>query len=219
MVDKYVYRSSTDPLVEREMKKGKVHALLCVVGVLFLFILVGLLTVDMWASLIARFLVVNETPQRSDMIIIPSGTDNGGRIRYGVTLYKKGFAPRILLSGSSYLWGETKIDLMKVYTHLLGVPERDIFVDHDSGSTVENAIFAKDIAKKSGCRSVLVVTSPTHSRRTKMVFQKYFPKEIRVTVSCDLSTFEVNGWWKLPETAREVSYEYFVFLWYGLFGY
>jgi len=189
------------------------------VGILLALSIIGILTHNVWAPLIARFLIVNETSQRSDLIIIPSGTDNGARIRYGVTLYKKGFAPKILLSGSSYLWSETKIDLMKVYTNLLGVPERDILVDHDSGSTVENAIFAEDIAKKSGCRSVLVVTSPTHSRRTKMVFQKYFPKEIRVSINCDLSTFEVNGWWKLPETAREVSYEYFVFLWYGLFGY
>jgi uncharacterized SAM-binding protein YcdF (DUF218 family) len=197
----------------------KKRSLLIIAVTLLVLLVLGVLMLNAWAPSIAEFLIVNEPPRRSDMIIIPSGTDNGGRIRYGVTLYKKGFAPKILLSGSSHLWKETGIDLMKVYTTLLGVPEGDILVDHDSGSTVENAIFAKEIAKKNGCRSVLVVTSPTHSRRTKKVFQKYFPKMIGVTVTCDLSTFHVKRWWKKPAMAREVSYEYFVFLWYGLFGY
>ena len=180
---------------------------------------VGRLTLNVWAPLIAEFLIVSDAPQRSDVILIPSGTDNGGRIRYGVTLYQKGFAPKILLCGSSHLWNETGIDLMKVYALRLGVSEGDIWVDHDSGSTVENALFSKAIVEKHGCQSVLVVTSPTHSYRTKKVFQKYFPKAIRVTVSCDPSTFHAQKWWTIPAMAREVAYEYFVFLWYALWGY
>ena len=189
-----------------------------IAGFLLALILIGILTLDTWAPLIARYLIVNETPQGSDMIIIPSGTDDGGRIRYGVTLYKEGFAPKILLSGSSYLVEETGIDLMKVYALSLGVLERDIWVDHDSGSTVENALFAMKIANKNNCRSVLIVTSPTHSRRAQMVFRKIFANEIRVTVSCDPSTFDVRGWWKIPAETREVGYEYFVFFCYILFG-
>jgi len=190
-----------------------------IAGIFLALILVGMLTLDTWGPLMARFLIVNETPQPSDMIIILSGTDDGGRIRYGVFLYKKGFAPKILLSGSSYLVEETGIDLMKAYALSLDVPERDIWVDHDSGSTVENALFAKEIATKNRCQSVLVVTSPTHSRRTRMVFHKIFPKEISVTVSYDPSTFDVKRWWRKPATAREVGYEYFVFLCYFMFGY
>jgi uncharacterized SAM-binding protein YcdF (DUF218 family) len=193
--------------------------LLLTAGTLLAFILVGALTLNTWAPLIARILIVSETPQRSDVIIIPSGTEDGGRIRYGVSLYRKGFAPKILLSGSSYLVEETGIDLMKVYALSLGVSERDIWVDHDSGSTVENALYAKGFAEKNECQSVLVVTSPTHSRRTKIVFNKLFPKEISVRVSCDPSTFDVKRWWTMPAVAREVGYEYFVFLYYFLFGY
>ena len=77
----------------------------------------------------------------------------------------------------------------------------------------------KGFVEKNECQSVLVVTSPMHSRRTKMVFNKFFPKEISVRVSCDPSTFDVKGWWKIPAKAREVAYEYFVFLCYALFGY
>jgi uncharacterized SAM-binding protein YcdF (DUF218 family) len=83
---------------------------------------------------------------------------------------------------------------------------------------VERAIYAKRIAEKKECRLVLVITSPTHSRRTKMVFHKSFPKEVSVTMSCDPSTCDVKGWWKIPAEAREVDYEYFVFLSYILFG-
>lgn len=177
------------------------------------------LTLKEWTPLIARFLIINQAPEKSDIIIIPSGTDDGARIRYGVNLYKKGFAPQILLSGSSYLWEETKIDLMKVYAMQLGVPESAILVDHESGSTVGNAMTAKEIVIKNGYRSVLIVTSPTHSRRISMVFRKKFPKEVRVIVSSAPSKFLVNQWWEFPAMRREVFYEYFVFLYYSLFGY
>lgn len=193
---------------------------LLISGVILLgFMILGASRMDAWVPWIAKFLIVNEPPQQSDVIIIPSGTDSGGRIRYGVALYRKGFGSKILLSGSSYLFNETGIDLMKVYALTLGVLERDIWVDHDSGSTVGNALTSKEIVRKNRCRSILVVTSPTHSRRTRMVFQKVFPKEVRVTVCCDPSTFDVKQWWKMPAMAREVCYEYFVFLYYGAFGY
>lgn len=122
--------------------------LLLTAGTLLALILVGALTLDTWAPFIARILIVSETPQRSAVIIIPSGTEDGGRIRHGVSLYRKGFAPKILLSGSSYLVEETGIDLMKVYALSLGVSERDVWVDHDSGSTVENALFCKGDRKQ-----------------------------------------------------------------------
>lgn len=190
-----------------------------IAGIFLTLILAGVLIHDTWVPSFARFLVINDIPQRSDVIIIPSGTDDGGRIRYGVSLYKKGFAPKILLSGSSYLFKETGIDLMKVYAVALGASENDIWIDHDSGSTVENALVARDMVNKNDWRSVIVVTSPTHSRRAKLVFNKIFPKNVSVRVSCDPSTFDVETWWKIPAGAREVGYEYFVFLCYALFGF
>ncbi len=188
---------------------------------LVILILTGLggVTFNAWVPFIACFLIVNETPEKSDIIIIPSGTDDGDRIRYGVSLYQKGYAPKILLSGSSYLWEETKIDLMKVYTMQLGVPESAIWVDHKSGSTVGNARTARDIVIKNHYRSVLIVTSPAHSRRTKIVFRKIFPQEIRVIVSSAPSGFSVKRWWEFPAMRREVFYEYFVFLYYTIFGF
>jgi len=189
--------------------------------ILIILVLIGFgkLTAKHWAPLIAKFLVINESPKISDIIIIPSGTDDGDRIRHGVNLYKKGFASKILLSGSSYLWNETKIDLMKIYTMKLGVPEDAIIVDHDSGSTVGNALAAKEVVLKRGFRSVLIVTSPTHTRRIKMVFQKIFPKDIRIAVSSASLNFDINRWWEIQAIRREVFYEYFVFLYYVLFGY
>jgi uncharacterized SAM-binding protein YcdF (DUF218 family) len=187
-------------------------------GVLLILLVAAPLTWSGWGPWIAQFLIVNELPVRSDLIVIPSGSDDGGRIRHGVALYRQGFAPKILLSGSSYLYRETGIDLMKAYALSLGVPEKDIWSDHDSGSTVENAIYARDIAVKNRVRSVLIATSPTHSRRTRTVFRDVFPKEIRMTVSCSPSAFDVRTWWKTFWMAREVSYEYFVLLWYGLFN-
>jgi uncharacterized SAM-binding protein YcdF (DUF218 family) len=151
------------------------------------------------------------------VIIIPSGREDES----GMALASTGKDLRLesCFQDLLYLLKETRIDLMKVYAGSLGALQRDIWVDHDSGSTVENALFAEGIVQKNECQSVLVITSPTHSRRTKMVFNKIFPKEISVRGSCDPSTFDVKKRWKIPARAREVGYEYFVFLCYTLFGF
>jgi len=53
----------------------------------------------------------------------------------------------------------------------LGRPDPDIETSHN---TFEDAIVALDGARRAGARSVLVVTSPYHTRRASWVFSRVF---------------------------------------------
>lgn len=55
-----------------------------------------LLFIMMIVKSAGNFLVVDEKPEKSDVIIVLSGGE--GRLEKGVALYKAGFAPFLLLS-------------------------------------------------------------------------------------------------------------------------
>lgn len=171
-----------------------------------------------WLPLIAKFLIINDKPQVSDIILVPSGSAQNLRIEHAVTAYKKKYAPKILLSGELALQKETGINLGKIYTISLGVPEQDILLEEESKSTYENALFSKDIVQEKGYKSIIVVTYPTHTRRTKRIFKEIFPKEITIITCCNKNDFDVSNWWKDRNRAREVAHEYFAFIWHFLFG-
>jgi uncharacterized SAM-binding protein YcdF (DUF218 family) len=184
--------------------------LICLVIIIILVVI----TSNYWLTLIAKSLIINETPAKSDIIIVPSGNDQNLRIDYAAELYKKGFAKKILLSGTLSLEKETGVNLGKVYTVSLGVPENDILLENKSISTYENALFSKEIVKKRGYKSVLLVTYPLHTRRSRYVFKKIFPRGIIIITVCDMRSFDLNQWWKKEDLARSVVYEYLGFLWY-----
>ncbi len=171
-----------------------------------------------WLPLIAKFLIINDKPQVSDVIIVLSGNAQNLRIDHAVTTYNNKYAPKILLSGELALQEETGINLGKIYAVSLGVPEQDILLEEASQSTYENALFSKEIIQEKGYKSVIVVTYPTHTRRTKKIFKEIFPKEITIIACCNKNDFDVSNGWKDRNRAREVAYEYFAFIWHILFG-
>jgi hypothetical protein len=65
--------------------------------------LIFVMKFDSVASTMGNFLIVNDAPQKSDMIIVLAGV-SGDRIRYATKLYHLGYADTVLLSsGSSYM--------------------------------------------------------------------------------------------------------------------
>ena len=103
------------------------------------------------------FLVVDEVPQRSDVIIVLSG--DKGRVEYGIELYKQGYADFILLSGGVEAKSMERTALSE------GVAEDHILLDSKSGTTYENACNSTDIMQSHNLRSAIIVTSAYHTRR------------------------------------------------------
>jgi uncharacterized SAM-binding protein YcdF (DUF218 family) len=183
-----------------------------------ILVIVIFLSAPLWLTKLGGFLILNKTPQKADVIIVLSGDDEGERLRYAYYLFQKGYAPKILIAGSTSLWEETGIDLMEKYLIQLGVPIKDIFSEKQSESTVENALHARRLLEEMGFRSAIVVTSPTHTRRASIIFNKTFTSKMTALVSSDPKTFQPEGWWRDPRRRRAVLREYFQIGWYLLFG-
>lgn len=112
------------------------------------------------------------TPHADAIVVLGGGklpvadwsrtTTRAGR---GLTLWRDGFAPLMLVSGS-----DQADDLARGLT-LSGVPGDDLRVESRSANTHENARNSAAILKASGLSEVLLVTSAIHMRRAAACFR------------------------------------------------
>jgi uncharacterized SAM-binding protein YcdF (DUF218 family) len=183
---------------------------------LFLFLVHPLILEGM-----AKYLVVRDKIGPVDMIVVLGGDNNGERMEEGVALYKQGYAKSMLLSGGPLAWNLTSADWMKKQARAEGIPESAILLEDRSRSTIENAKFSLAIFKRFKVKSIILVTSPPHSRRAKRVFRRICGKEgIKVlSFPARKSSFRISGWWKRHEDTQLVAWEYAALIYYFFKGY
>lgn len=95
----------------------------------------------------------------------PDGTPNlmlADRLDQGIALYKRGAAPKILLSGDNGQERYDEVNAMKEYCLDQGVPMEDIFMDHAGFSTYESIHRASSIFQ---VESMIIVTQDYHLPR------------------------------------------------------
>jgi uncharacterized SAM-binding protein YcdF (DUF218 family) len=181
---------------------------------------------------IGQYLVVSYPPEKSDLIVCLGGT-NVERGLATADAYKMGLAPKIYIVREELPDGyrELKqrgidypesIDLLVMILKGLGVPEGAIIRgDVQSRSTWEEAELVKALVERMNYKSIILITSPTHTRRTYLTFRKIMgEKEYRLfIVPSPYSEFKPDTWWQSRRHAREVLWEYQKLLYYTLKGF
>lgn len=157
------------------MTKRK-KALICVISVLFIFgVVTGIYALCVNSYIKNRekdkiFTVDSVSGGYDCIIILGCGVKDDGRpsdmlydrIITGVELYKKGIAPRILMSGDHGRTDYDEVGTMKKYAVDMGVPEDAVFCDHAGFSTYESMVRAN---KVFGIENAVVVTQSYHLYR------------------------------------------------------
>jgi len=158
-----------------------------------------------------RFLVVNESPERSDAIILLSGDD--GRLQKSVELMQAGYAKKLIVTKTDGR-GQGEIRLSSVLE--AGVPRTAIHPDYDAVSTYTNAVNSKRIMLQYGYKSAIVVSSDYHMRRVKYAFSEvYKGSDIRLTyVAAPSAHFDSKAWWR-----KKIYVKYGVTEYIKLIGY
>ena len=96
-----------------------------------------------------------------------------GRIDKGIELFNKGYANKILFTGSSVLNSCTEADVMADYALQNGIPETSILREDRAENTYQNAFYSVAQMKKLKLTSAVIVTSEPHLKRSCVVFSKY----------------------------------------------
>lgn len=158
--------------MKKKRKKKKIPGisilLLCV------FVLAAPFSISAFVKASAdQYLVTDEEAQKlgADCILVlgaglkPDGTPNNmlrDRLDKGIELYKKGAAPKLLLSGDNGQQEYDEVNAMKEYVLKAGIPSEDIFLDHAGFSTYESMYRARDIFL---VEKAIVVTQKYHQYR------------------------------------------------------
>ena len=128
---------------------------------------------------------ITAPPVKADVIVALGGGMRCGagqleaaslaRVVKAVELWRAGFAPRITLSKTAGLWPDCPSIASvasKIVANLAPSPSPEISVLENVGNTRDEAERVAVLAKQNGWQRVLIVTSPTHSRRALATFKQ-----------------------------------------------
>ncbi len=182
--------------------------------------------------LIASPLKLSQPPGKADCIVVfAGGVGESGRagqgyeerVHYAVELYKRGFAGHIVFSsGYKYVFEEPLV--MKALAVSLEVPEQAIILEDKATNTYENVKFTSDILNKHNWKTILLISSPYHMRRTSLVFKKA-AKGIKVTYTPILNSLfylhrDGDKWKQINlQQIKAIIHEYAGILYYIFKGY
>lgn len=89
------------------------------------------------------------------------------RIRHGLDLYQRGYAPVLLFTGgyggSRARFSESQV--ARRYALQQGIPESAILIESVSRTTRENLLQARALMQERGLRTAIVVSDPLHMSR------------------------------------------------------
>ncbi len=99
------------------------------------------------------------------------------RTRRAVELWRKGVAPRIVLTGGIGTYPPSEAQAAAEIAAQLGVPATALLLEERSTSTEENARFAAALLAEEGVavQRVVVVSDSYHIFRARRVFARYLP--------------------------------------------
>lgn len=142
------------------------------------------------------YLSPQDVLEKADAIVVVSGGDNNQRIEKAVQLYKESWAPFILFSGAAAEGDVSNALAMKRIAVSKGVPASRILMEEKSRTTEENAELSAVIIKEEGYKSIILVTSPYHQRRTFQLFEEQLPEIKIINRSAIDDSWRKRGWWE-----------------------
>ena len=179
---------------------------------------------------VGTFLVVDEPLTPSDAILVLAG-ELPERMLEAVDLFHRGLAPRILLCpiyASRRFQKRLAVYDVHIPRHYslsrklavkMGVPEEAIVVLKEIESTMDEAREALRYLEKRNLRSLIVVTSQTHTKRARVIFDSIIGSKVRVQVrATPYDDFDPKRWWHHRIHQKEVFYEYIKHLNWRLIG-
>ena len=183
-----------------------------------------LISAPLWLSWIGSWLVFSDALAPVDAIVPLAGS--GSRVYSAAKLLQQGYAQQIIITNMAVPAGALPngtnyAAMTREQTIELGVPEEQVVIDDDIVRTTYGEIESiRRFAEHNGIRSIMIVTSPYHTRRARLMADELFAGS-RVSarvVSTLWDSYDPTTWWRWPETRRDTLLEYSKLLLY-FFGY
>jgi len=209
---------------EKLDKKKKVTKFAFYKVLLFIFIalyfVVTLYRIPLLTAL-GRYLIVEHEAEKADVIVCLAGK-NVERSLAVVDAYRKGLAPYIFMAkkskpdGFEYLTKKVRtypadFDLFTSIMEGFQIPEKVILSPVDRvDNTLDEARLVHKFVLDRGFKSLILITSLTHSRRAWLTFTKVFKDDgIKIiSLPSHYQLFNPKDWWRKRKCIKDLVLEY-----------
>jgi uncharacterized SAM-binding protein YcdF (DUF218 family) len=175
-------------------------------------IMLLVLSHDVWLPLPGRFLVVADPWKPADALVPLAGEPQ--RLTYGAELYRKS-ADSWFVTTDMYVkgwqWPFSYADWARDIAIEAGVPaERIVTPPGQPATTYDEAIGIRQLALSRGWHTLLVVTSPPHTRRTRLIFTDVFRNTGITIVVQPVANhpYSPTSWWTTQGNRHDTWLEY-----------
>lgn len=191
--------------------------------VLILLVAGAFLSAPYWLPWPGTFLQVPDRLEKADCLV-PLRGDDFFRFQKTVDLLSEGYSENIVVSVTPGI--SKKYDLayrvsgldkasakdltLRFFDYFGKNAERIFFTEFEVTSTFSEAVATKELMRKNGFKSLILVTSEYHMRRAFWIFKWVFQGtgvEI-YNVTADSELFDPSKWWQKERDVRRVAEEY-----------
>lgn len=136
----------------------------------------------------------------ADAIVVISGGDTDARTDGAIELYRRGWAPLIIVSGAAAdKSGISNAEAMRQRAIARGVPDEAIISEPDSETTKQNALEVTSIIEQKDISRVILVTSGYHMRRASLEFGSNLGSGVELARHPSASDRQWGAlWWMTP---------------------
>lgn len=178
-------------------------------------------------DLLALPLIHKDPLEKREVIIVLGGgikkdgsltKQTAERTREGLAIFQKDYAEKMIFTGGQAKnrnWPES--EKMRDYALSLGNNGENIIAEINSKNTYENAVNSLEIMANQGLKNALIITSPYHTRRACLIYNKLKAEITCVPVENKLIK-QLNPWEKI-QYFRGLIREYGAIVYFKILGY
>ncbi|HZD95048.1 MAG TPA: YdcF family protein, partial [Candidatus Sulfotelmatobacter sp.] len=169
--------------------------------------------------LLAGRLLINDHPEKSDVIVVLAGDSQDQRYRHGMELLRAGYGTHLFLDASSdsNFFGHTPAEYAETFLRQDAgdMASRVSVCPFEEDSTVTETLYVARCIGPLHARSVLLVTSDWHTARARSIFNKRLPQYHWSTAAAHDSRIFGTPWWRHREWAKTTFHEWLKVVWWN----
>ena len=152
-----------------------------------------------------------QAPRRAEAIAVLGGDEEGERATRAMALYREGYAPLIVLTGLQQGVAPIPAGLnwRAEFLEVGGVPRSALRFELQARNSYTEAVQLRDLMRKEGWRTLIVVSDPPHMRRLSWMYGDVFEGsglEV-VLVASRPDWWRPGDWWRVERSGQFVLQE------------
>jgi len=184
-------------------------------GLCSLLTIIALVLAVLFVDFVYKTFSFRARDVRTDAIVVLAG--GRGRIEEGVRLYREQPGSALFLIGVDPT--VRKGDLFRERRGERG--GEDVYLEKVSRNTLENALYARQILERHNVRSLRLITSRYHMKRSLLIFRSMLPRDVAIYPHPVTAANARDVWWNHGGSFRLLFsefYKYCLFRFFFLFS-